>query len=117
MAFFQAPPALGNQYDDYRVLRSYLRRALPSEVLAEVEPELRSMGELAGDKLYAMQLEDRKNEPVLTSWSPWGRRIDQIEVSPLWREAARIAAEQGVVATAYEKRHGALSRVHQFALA
>jgi alkylation response protein AidB-like acyl-CoA dehydrogenase len=37
-------------------------------------------------------------------------------VSPLWREAAIIAAEHGVVATAYEKRHGSLSRVHQMAL-
>src|SRR6185295_4361001 len=29
----------------------------------------------------------------------------------------RIAAEEGLVATAYERKHGALSRVHQFALA
>src|SRR5690606_8763669 len=38
------------------------------------------------------------------------------EVSPLWKEAARIACEHGVVATAYERRHGPWSRVHQFAL-
>src|SRR6185437_1654897 len=39
-----------------------------------------------------------------------------IEVSPLWKEAAVIAAEKGVVATAYERKHGALSRIHQMAL-
>ena len=32
--FEQAPPALGNQYDDDRVLRSYLSRVLPPDVLS-----------------------------------------------------------------------------------
>jgi len=32
--FFQESPQLGNQYDDDRVLRSYLRRNLPSAILA-----------------------------------------------------------------------------------
>jgi alkylation response protein AidB-like acyl-CoA dehydrogenase len=86
-------------------------------MLAEIEPDLIAMGELAGGKLYRFQLSDRKNEPVLTQWDAWGNRVDRIEVSPLWREAERIAAEQGLVATAYERRHGLYSRVHQFALA
>jgi acyl-CoA dehydrogenase len=54
---------------------------------------------------------------VLTSWDAWGRRIDRIEVSPLWRQAARIATERGLIATAYERAHGVHSRVHQMALA
>jgi acyl-CoA dehydrogenase len=116
MAFFQTPPALGNQLDDDRPLRSYLRRTLPPDVLREVTPSLRAMGELAGGALYAMQQEDRKNEPTLTSWDAWGQRVDRIEVSPLWREAARLAAEHGVVASAYERAHGPFSRVFQFAL-
>ena len=116
MAFIQAPPELGNQYTDDRVLRSYLARTLPADVLTEVEPALIAMGELAGGDLYRMQLADRANEPVLTQWDAWGNRVDRIEVSPLWREAERIAAERGLIATAYERRHGAFSRVHQFAL-
>ena len=117
MTFYQAPPALGNQYEDDRILRSYLARALPPEVRAAIAPSLREMGELAGGRLYRMQLEDRRNEPELTHWDAWGRRIDAIEVTPLWKEAARIACEHGVVATAYERAHGAWSRAHQFALA
>src|SRR5690606_11820485 len=81
-----------------------------------IEPELRDMGELAGGELYRMQLEDRLNEPTLTHWGPWGERIDHIEVSPLWKHAERIAAERGIVATAYERKHGRFSRIHQFAL-
>jgi len=117
MHFQQAPPALGNQYDDDRVLRSYLRRVFPADVLVEIEESLREMGRLAGGELYELQLADRLNEPVLTQWDAWGNRIDQVELTPLWRVAERIAAEHGVVATAYEQKHGSLSRVHQCALA
>ncbi|MBV9925166.1 MAG: acyl-CoA dehydrogenase family protein [Acidobacteria bacterium] len=117
MPFRQEPPRLGNQYETDRALRSYLRRALPPEVLEEVEPELLDLGELAGGELYRMQLADRLNEPRLTQWDAWGERVDLIEVSPLWRAAERLAAERGLVATAYERKHGAHSRLHQFALA
>jgi alkylation response protein AidB-like acyl-CoA dehydrogenase len=114
--FTQKPPRLGNQYDEDRVLRSYLRRALPREVLAEVEPELREMGELAAGELLALQAADRPHEPRLTRWSAWGERIDAIELTPLWRRAKELAARSGLIATAYERRHGALSRLHQLAL-
>lgn len=116
MVFIQTPPELGNQYANDRVLRSYLARTLPADVLADIAGSLEAMGGLAGGELYRMQLADRGNEPVLVQWDAWGNRIDRIEVSPLWREAERIAAEQGLVAVAYERRHGAYSRVHQFAL-
>src|SRR5215208_3506732 len=112
MTFRQEPPRLGNQYETDRALRSYLRRALPPEVLSEIEPGLSEMGELAGGELYRMQSEDRLNEPRLTQWDAWGERVDRIEVSPLWRVAERVA-----VATAYERRHGRHSRTHQLALA
>jgi alkylation response protein AidB-like acyl-CoA dehydrogenase len=117
MLFNQTPPSLGNQYEDDRVLRSYLSRVLPVEIQGEIEPALLEMGRLAGDELYRMQLADRLNEPLLTQWDAWGNRVDRIELTPLWRLAERLAAEQGVVATAYERRHGRFSRVHQCALA
>jgi acyl-CoA dehydrogenase len=117
MSFQQAPPKLGNQYEDDRVLRSYLARVLPADMRREVESSLSEMGRLAGADLYELQLADRLNEPVLTQWDAWGNRIDKIEPTPLWRLAERFAAERGVVATAYEQKHGCLSRVHQCALA
>src|SRR6266478_2682245 len=117
MSFQQSPPTLGNQYEDDRVLRSYLARVLPETMLGEIEPSLIELGGLAGGDLYQMQLADRLNEPKLTSWEAWGNRIDRVDVTPLWREAERIAVDYGLVATAYEQRHGNLSRVHQCALA
>jgi acyl-CoA dehydrogenase len=116
MAFYQTPPELGNQYVADDVLRRYLRHTLPPDVLARIEPELNEVGELAGGELYRASIEQRRDEPRLEPWDAWGKRVDRIEVSPLWKRAARIAAEKGMVATAYEKRSGAHSRVHQFAL-
>ncbi len=116
MAFFQDPPRLGNQYDDDVFLRAYLRRVMPADALAALEGELRELGERSGGELYRFEQADRLNDPVLTQWDPWGNRIDHVEVSPLWKEAAVIAARHGLVATGYERKQGACSRVAQFAL-
>src|SRR5678816_2456100 len=115
--FQQAPPTLANQYADDRVLRSYLARVFPREVLSEIEPSMFEMGRLAGAELYQLQLADRLNEPKLTQWDAWGNRVDKVELTTVWQLAERIAVEHGVVATAYERKHGSLSRVHQCALA
>jgi len=114
--FNQPAPQLGDQYQGDRVLRSYLRRALPTDVMRGVEAELASMGKLAGGELYQAQLADRLNEPRHTPWDAWGNRIDHIEVSPLWQRAEQLAAQAGLVAAAYERTYGRFSRVQQFAL-
>ncbi|MDB4939528.1 MAG: putative acyl-CoA dehydrogenase, partial [Labilithrix sp.] len=116
MAFYQTPPELGNQYVADDVLRRYLRNTLPGDVLSRIEPELNELGELAGGDLYRQSIEQRRDEPRLEQWDAWGHRVDHIELSPLWKRAARITAEKGIVATAYERRDGAYSRVHQFSL-
>lgn len=116
MAFYQTPPELGNQYVADDVLRRYLRHTLPPDVLARVEPELHEIAEIAGGELARAALAERNDEPKLTQWNAWGQRVDHIEISPLWKRAAKVAAEKGIVATAYEKKSGAYSRVHQFAL-
>jgi acyl-CoA dehydrogenase len=117
MAFFQAPPTLDNQFTSDRALRSYLARALPEDVRRTIEPELAAMGELSGGLFRDLDAKHRDALPKLVQWDAWGNRVDTIEVTPLWVEAARVAAERGVVGTAYERKHGELSRIHQFALA
>jgi alkylation response protein AidB-like acyl-CoA dehydrogenase len=113
--FFQDPPRLGNTYEIDEVLRSALQRMLPPEVLAEVEPGLVELGARAAGEL--MELADRAEAepPRLVGFDPWGRRVDRIETSPAWDELHRAAAREGVVACAYERAHGAFSRLHQFA--
>jgi alkylation response protein AidB-like acyl-CoA dehydrogenase len=117
MAFTQTPPQPGDQYADDRVLRSYLARALPPDVLKTVEPELSAVGVLAGGELYRLQLADRLNEPRLVQYDAWGNRIDHVELTPLWQRAEALAARYGLVAVAHEKTFGEFSRIVQFALA
>src|SRR5687768_10286853 len=116
MAFFQDPPRLGNTFATDPLLGSLVDRLLAGAARDAVTAELTALGELAGGEYRALQEADRANEPVLTHWDAWGNRIDHIEVSPLWKRAEAIAAERGIVATAYERRHGACSRLHQMAL-
>jgi alkylation response protein AidB-like acyl-CoA dehydrogenase len=115
MPFFQTPPELGNQFTDDLLLNSYLERVLPEEMRREIMPELGRLGELAGGPLYRQSVAERLDEPELVQWDAWGNRIDHIEITPLWKRAAVIAAEEGLVAIPYERRDGASSRVHQFA--
>ncbi|MCC6640240.1 MAG: acyl-CoA dehydrogenase family protein, partial [Deltaproteobacteria bacterium] len=113
---YQDPPRLENQWRDDRTLRSLLGRVLPADVLREIEPSLDRMGALAAGPLYELAMTHRRDEPVHTPFDAWGRRIDEVRVNPAWQECARVAAREGLVATGYERRHGAFSRVHQFAL-
>ena len=116
MAFLQTPPRLGNTFTSDALLREHLTRTLPDPVHREVEQELLHLGDLAGGRLFELQAQDRAAEPRLVQWDAWGRRVDRVELTPLWREAAALAAHHGLVAAPYERRHGAHSRVHQLAM-
>lgn len=116
MSFFQEPPRLRGAWEADPLLREHLALALPPDLLAELEPELREAGALAAGPLRELQLAELGAEPRLVQWDPWGRRVDRIEPTPLWREAARIAARFGLVASAYDRRLGPVGRVHQMAL-
>jgi len=110
-------PRLGNQYRDDRALRNLLARHLDAAVLAEIEPELQDVGELAGGELYRQHLSELHREPELVQWDAWGHRVDIVRVTPLWERAERLAAEYGLIAAGYESRFGVQARLHQFALA
>jgi putative acyl-CoA dehydrogenase len=113
--FFQIPPQLNNQYDADRTLKSYLEWKLPHQVLAEIQPELRRMGQRAITDIYHLGQAAEAEPPRHIPYDPWGRRIDLIEVSSAWKELDKISAEEKLVAIGYERKHGALSRIHQFA--
>jgi acyl-CoA dehydrogenase len=113
--FTQAPPVLGNQFVDDPLLDSWLARALAGSPLeGGLREELRELGAVAGGELYRLQLADRLNEPVLTQWDAWGRRVDEILVTPLWREAERLATKHGLVATGYDRALSRHARIAQF---
>lgn len=113
--FEQSGPALGNAYRQDPYLHGLLSRRF-GQIPPEATAALERMGDLAAGELYQLQQKDRLNEPVLTQWDPWGRRIDRIEITALWQRAEILAATEGLVAIPYEQTYGALSRSLQFAL-
>jgi alkylation response protein AidB-like acyl-CoA dehydrogenase len=114
--FLQEPPRLADQWRDDALLRSWLARTVDPEVRRAIEPELAEMGALAAGRLHELALAHRREEPEHVPYDAWGRRIDEVRVNPAWQEYARVAAERGLVAIGYERKHGRFSRVHQFAL-
>jgi alkylation response protein AidB-like acyl-CoA dehydrogenase len=112
--FYQSPPRLSNQFLSDGVLRSYLRRVLPREMLMEIEPALTRLGERAVTDILALGEAAEAAPPRHVPYDPWGRRIDRIETSEAWRALDRVSAEEGLVAIGYERAHGALSRIDQF---
>ncbi len=115
-AFVQDAPQLDNLYLSDRLLIGLLRRKLPPDLYARLQDELVELGALAAGPLAEQQRADRRHEPVLTQWDAWGNRVDQIELSPLWREAERTAVRFGLTAIPYERREAQWSRLRQFAL-
>lgn len=112
--FFQQAPVLGNQYQDDGLLLAWLKARLPAEVLKDIAPGLERLGGRAAGEMLAMAADAEAHPPQHVPYDPWGRRVDWIETAWGWQALRRVAVEEGIVATAYERRHGAWSRLHQF---
>jgi putative acyl-CoA dehydrogenase len=115
MDFYQTAPQLSNQYEDDRTLKSFLKRALPQNVFEEIEKDLHHFGERVATDILKLGEEAEKCEPVHIPYSPWGKRIDEIQVSEAWSKLDRISAEEGLIAIGYERKYGQLSRLYQLA--
>lgn len=113
--FFQTPPCLGNQYEEDRILKSYLEWKLPSSMLIDIQPELHHLGQRVIEDIYQLGQEAETCPPKHIPYDAWGKRIDKIEVSRAWKELDKISAQEQLINIGYERRHGAFSRIHQFA--
>ena len=114
-AFFQQGPSLGNQFRSDPLLRSYLAWRIPAEILDPIAPGLSRLGERAVGDIAALGADAEANPPELVHFDPWGRRVDEIRTAAGWERLHDVAAEEGIVAVAYERREGEWSRLHQFA--
>lgn len=114
----QDPPQLRDEWTEDVALRRLLERTLPADVRAQITPSLAEMGVLAATELkeWSDACDTPEHEPRLRPFDAWGRRIDDVEVSPLWERIGDVGKQHGVVATAYERAHAEHSRVHQMAL-
>ena len=114
--FFQDPPRPPDGSGQDALLRELLARAFGPAV-EELVPELRALAALAAGPLLAQQLEER-------AAGARARAVGRVGPAGGPRSSSRrsgarppaLAARHGLVAAAYERRHGARSRLHQFAL-
>ena len=98
--FIQEGPALDHPFASDRQLLLYLER-LPAGCRAEIEASLRRLGERTAFEMPALAVAAEAQPPRHLAFDGWGRRIDHIELSPAWLRLHAIAAEEGIVATAF----------------
>lgn len=116
MDFFQDPPRLQNSFVSDPLLSHHLRRLFAPPDLKTIELHLQHVGEQAVTDWLQWSLQAEAQEPQHVPFDPWGRRIDQIQLSEGWKNLEKAAAQEGLVAAGYERKYGELSRVYQAAL-
>src|SRR3989338_853909 len=91
--FFQNGPQLKNQYDDDAVLRHYLARVLPPDILRATKLGLQLFGAWVAGDILLLGRTAEASPPKHVTYDAWGKRIDRIETSEAWKELGRIAAK------------------------
>lgn len=115
MNFFQVPPKLEQPFLNDKLLKSYMLRILPERFHSLVEQDLNRFGERIIFELEPLAQAAEACLPQHVPYDPWGNRVDHIKVSEAWNRLHAIAAEEGIVATGYERKLDEFSRVYQFA--
>ncbi|KAG1664573.1 Acyl-CoA dehydrogenase family member 11 [Nymphon striatum] len=112
-SFFQEKPSLTNTFLTDKYLISVLCKLLPSDVYKSIETNLSEFGEKVVSYVEPLGDECEKNVPTLHQYSAWGDRIDEINTCSAWKKMKDFSAEEGLIATAYEKNSHQWSRIHQ----
>lgn len=115
-SFQQEEPVLKNQFTDDLSLQRVLKDKIPFDYQKPAFSHLQEVGEDACGKLFQWAKEAESQLPVLQNYDSWGKRRDEIRVCEAWKQFEKYAAEQGVVATGYERKQKEFSRVYQMAL-
>lgn len=119
MDFYQQGPELQNTFESDPLLKTWwdskLKTQNPDSQKALLD-HLRSCGHKAVTTWLEASREAERTKPELVQYDPWGRRIDEIRMSAAWKFLEAEAARDGLVATAYERQFGSLSRPYQMAL-
>ena len=114
MAFIQQGPRLPHPLHHDRVLGVWLRIHFEPDELAGFQPHLENLGDYA-IAAYTRSVPGRGEEPELTHWDAWGRRIDHITLGTAWREGAALTARHGLLWAGHEPHPSGLQRCSQFA--
>ncbi len=112
--FYQTSPELPNPWAASGALQRAIKARVTPEQWTEFSAELSAFGAKIVPEIEPLGLQAEREVPFLVQFDAWGNRIDQIQVSRAWTDLDAISAREGLVATAYERKHGAASRLLQF---
>lgn len=114
--FFQDMPPPPDLYAVDRALHAELKRRLSPAVATVMAPRYEALGKDTTSVLLALGDEAERDPPRHVPYDAWGRRVDELKVSPAWRALKDLSATHGLVATGYDESLGAERRVAQAAL-
>ncbi|HEX7675190.1 MAG TPA: acyl-CoA dehydrogenase family protein [Bdellovibrio sp.] len=114
--FYQDGPSLSNTFESDETLKKFLKKVLPADAQKEALPHLAHLGQRAVTDMLEWAQDAETHPPVHVPFDPWGRRIDDIKTSNGWKQLEKVAAQEAIVATAYERKFGSFSRIYQMAL-
>jgi alkylation response protein AidB-like acyl-CoA dehydrogenase len=114
--FFQDMPPPPDLYAVDRALNAELRVRLPADVAVVMGPRLEALGRATTNELLVLGDEAERDPPRHVPYDAWGRRIDDIRVSPAWSALKDFSARHALVATGYDTQLAAHRRVAQAAL-
>ncbi|KAG0056544.1 hypothetical protein BGZ83_004567 [Gryganskiella cystojenkinii] len=115
VGFKQDVPEIQNTFLEDPVMISVLERYLPDNVLNEISPDLVQICDWANTEGAALTARMEEDQPRLRQYDSWCRRVDELLVTEAWNKQKVIAAREGVVAIAYERKYGQYSRIYQMA--
>lgn len=111
--FFQEAPCISNQWLDDPILPRYFQQHIPSEMYADIEPDMRRFGDRVATDILELHHQCEANPPRLEQFDAWGKRVDNLITCEAWKSMKRISAEEGLVAIAYEMQFAQWSRLYQ----
>lgn len=114
--FFQDLPELKNTYQNNPFFYQTLARVWPQDISKSISAHLEHMGDLASTVMLEFAEEAERVPPTLKKYSPSGKLIDDVILAAGWKKLESIAAQEGVIATAFERKYGSYSRLYQMAL-
>ncbi|KAI8057755.1 hypothetical protein BDF22DRAFT_615618, partial [Syncephalis plumigaleata] len=88
---------------------------IPKDVYESIKPDLERFGDRVNNDIARMGDNAESHPPTLRQYDPWCRRVDELDTSEGWHQLKPVAAEEGLVAIAYERAQGEYSRLYQFA--
>jgi putative acyl-CoA dehydrogenase len=113
-SFYQDEPKFNHPFEN-KLLTDYLSRFIDKNDKDIIFKDLKRFSDRIGDEIEPLAKEAEKNIPKHIAYTPWGKRIDEIEVHPSWTKLEKIASEENLIGIGYERKFGKNSRLYQMA--